>query len=339
MPLPLPAPTFVRMADVAVTSLGAALINNFLDAVYLAGSPLTDYRGTSVPSTHRWTWTQRQAGGLTEAVTITAPAGTPMGKAPAIIVAGRASVNVPAAPVPAAPDVMFNSLPFIGLSKNAGAYVSWDAALPFGVGSSHFGYWRMGSASVVTVGTVIRTFVSPESIIFQIIQVGGVAQTWAGAGAIVEPYDADTTLSGETDCRLYGQFTNGSSANVNALWLSAADIFAHSGVASAPHFGWFTPGGSTIVIGGRLTEYLSGGGTAANLVTPSGVFAGELMPCAQYLATFTPSGPRVGTIRGVYPAGSVQSGRYLRNGATDLYHYVSTSTIGPAHGFMLPASP
>ena len=47
----------------------------------------------------------------------------------------------------------------------------------------------------------------------------------------------------------------------------------------------------------------------------------------------------MGTVRGLYAAGLVQAGRYLRNGATDLYHFVSMNTGAAAQGIMLPAVP
>jgi hypothetical protein len=333
MALPLPALTFVRMADRSPTSTG---IGDMLDAVFNGGSALTDYRGTSVPSTHRWTWTKRQASSITEAVTVTAPASTPMTKAPGIIWAGRAVVNTPAAPTPATPDTMFNSTLFVGVSKNIGSYGSWDAAKPFGAGSDFFGYWRAAPLATNATTTVVRVFVSQETILVQVIQSGGTSQSWQYAGAIVEPYDADTLLSGEADNRLYGQTTSGSAASVSAAWLTSSDVFTHSSTAQAVHTGVFNPNASTIAPFGKLQIYISSAGTAANLQTPSGSYAAELMACALWSGT-TPSLSRLGTLRGLYPIGTVQSGRYLRSGATDLYHFVSVSTVAAAQGMMLPA--
>lgn len=335
MPLPLPQLTFVRMAEVTPSS---TTIDAYLDAIFNGGNPLTDYRGVAVPLTHRWTWTKRQTLGITEAITITPPAGTAMGKAPAIIFGGRALIGTPVTPTPASPDAMSNSLPYVGLSKNSGAYVSWDAALPFGPGSSWFGFWRTGAASVLATTTYLRVFISQETILLQAIEAGGNAQYWAYIGALGEPYDADTSVSGETDNRLYGQIVSGSSTSVSSSWLNTQSVFGHSTSASAPHGGVLTPNAGTIIPCGRLTEYPTAG-TTAQPQTPSGVYAAEAMAWAQSPATFTPTGSRMGTIRGIYPIGLMQSGRILRNGTTDLFHVVSTSTIAADDALLLPAVP
>lgn len=73
MGLPLPALTFVRLADVSPT--GTA-ISDLLDAIYNALNVSVDYRATAIPSTHQWLQTSGgsagasrfQSGGLTEAV-------------------------------------------------------------------------------------------------------------------------------------------------------------------------------------------------------------------------------------------------------------------------------
>lgn len=335
MPLPLQNLTFARMADVSPVG---TTIANLIDAIHAAGSAATDYRGTALPASHLWTWTQRQVAAITEAVTVTPPAGTPMTRAPAIIWGGRAAITVPVTPTAAAPDVMFNSIPFLGISKNSGAYVSWDAAQPFGPASSWFGFWRQGAGALLAVTTIIRLYISQETIFIQFIQAGGTSQSWGYIGAIGEPYDNDTILSGETDNRLYGQITSGSSGNVSGAWLNTADIFNHSVTAQAPHMGTFVPNSSLIYACNRLGEY-SAAGSVANLTTPSGMFAGERMAFAQATGTNTPGGSRMGTVRGVYPAGLIQSGRFVRNGATDILHYVSTSTIAADDGFFLPAVP
>jgi hypothetical protein len=69
----------------------------------------------------------------------------------------------------------------------------------------------------------------------------------------------------------------------------------------------------------------------------SGAFIGDIMDFGRNSATGQNAGTRLGTLRGIYRAGAVQSGRYLRSGATDLYHYVSVDTANAAHGLMLPA--
>ena len=88
---------------------------------------------------------------------------------------------------------------------------------------------------------------------------------------------------------------------------------------------------------GTRTVYSAGGGAVAELTDLSGAFIGDIMDFGRNTASGQNAGTRLGTLRGVYRAGSVQSGRYLRSGSTDLYHYVSTDTANPSNGLMLPA--
>lgn len=89
---------------------------------------------------------------------------------------------------------------------------------------------------------------------------------------------------------------------------------------------------------GRQQAYFAAG-AAAELQTPSGVYVGDVLQMAKNSATTTPNGSRLGTLRGIYGAGAVQSGRYLRDGSTDKYHFVSTDPTAAADGFMLKAVP
>jgi hypothetical protein len=235
----------------------------------------------------------------------------------------------------ASPDTSAASVLQFGINKNGGAYVDWTAASPFGSGSFS-GYWRAAPVGLNLIGAIVRAFISQETVFVQFIQ-AATTQYWNYIGAIVEPYDADTTNSGETDNRLYGWLTNNGTA-VSGSWLNASTgIFIHSTTASAAHFGVFTPSAGTLVNLGRVTTYTVAG-AAAEMQTPSGVYATELFGVAKNSATNTPNSTRYGTLRGVYPIGQVQSGRYLRNGGTDLYHFISQDTTAAADGLMLPAA-
>ena len=88
---------------------------------------------------------------------------------------------------------------------------------------------------------------------------------------------------------------------------------------------------------GTRTVYTGSGGAAAETQDGSGAYIGDIMDIGRSTGNGVNNGTRLGTLRGIYRAGAVQSGRYLRSGATDLYHYVSTDTANPAHGLMLPA--
>ena len=329
MAFPVPGLTFIRCAD---TSPAGTTIQDFLDAIYNALSAANDYRGTAKPASHAWTFTRRQVASVTNAITCEPPAALSL-ISPVIIFAGR---TLPGTPTMLTPDLTAASVPLVGINKNGGAYNSWDAALPMTSGQFS-GYWRAGSTGSNAVATILRCFVSQETIFVQVIQTATI-QSWVYAGGILQPYTNDTSLACETDGRLYGMVTPGSAGGVSTSWLTTNNVyFSHSTTASATHAGVFQPNASAMYACGTRTAYTTGGGAVAELTDLSGAFIGDIMDFGRNTATGQNAGTRLGTLRGVYRAGSVQSGRYLRSGSTDLYHYVSTDTANPAHGLMLPA--
>ena len=327
MAFPLPALTFVRKADV---SPSGATTTNFLDALFTSWNAAIDYRGTAVPSTHQWVIAKA---GATNAVYATPPAGTPMGLNPAILV----QAANPFTGTYAAPDTGTNGMLAVGLNKNSGAYSDYTAALPMTSGQ-FFGYWRAGPTAMFNAGTIIRSYISAETIFTQVITSAAV-QSWFYVGAIASPYNNDATNNAESDNRLYGMVVSGGTSSVNSTWLStttAAAFLNHAATSGNHHCGVFQPGSANLYAGGRRSLW----GTAAvadSLTDSAGWYDGEAVEIAKSLASNANSGNRLGVIRGLFLAGSVQSGRYLRNGATDLYHYVSMNTGAAGDGMMLPA--
>jgi len=329
MAFPVPPLTFVRCAD---TSPAGTTIQDFLDAIYSALSAANDYRGTAKPASHAWTFTRRQVSTVTNAITCEAPAALGL-ISPVVIIAGRTAVG---SPTMLAPDTAFNSLCLIGVNKNGGAYNSWDAALPMTSGQFS-GYYRGVYSALNATATIVRCYVSQETIFIQCIGSAAV-QGWMYAGALLQPYTNDTSLACETDGRLYGMTVSGGTSSVSTTWLTAASaMFSHSTAASQNHSAVFQPNTATMYACGLRTVYNAGGGAVAELTDGSGAFIGDIMDFGRNSATGQNAGTRLGTLRGLYRAGSVQSGRYLRSGATDLYHYVSVDTANPSNGLMLPA--
>jgi hypothetical protein len=313
-------------------SPAAATIAGFLDAIYTALSAANDYRGTAKPASHAWTFTQRQVSAVTQAITCEAPAALGL-ISPVVIIAGRAAVG---SPTMLAPDSAFNSICMIGVNKNGGVYNSWDAALPMTSGQFS-GYYRGVYSALNATATIIRCFVSQETIFIQCIG-SATVQGWMYAGGILQPYTNDTSFACETDGRLYGMTVSGGTSSVSTTWLTAASaMFSHSTAASQNHSAVFQPNAATMYACGTRHVYNSGGGAVAELTDGSGAYIGDIMDFGRNSATGQNAGTRLGTLRGLYRAGSVQSGRYLRNGSTDLYHYVSTDTANPSNGLMLPA--
>ena len=330
MAFPVPNLTFVRCADVSPT---ATTIQAFLDAIYTALTAANDYRGTAKPATHAWTFTQQQVTGVTNAVTCEPPAALGL-ITPVVIFAGR---TLPGTPTTLTPDITTASMFLVGVNKNGGVYNSWDAALPMTSGQFS-GYYRGGSTAAQALATIIRCFVSPETILIQVIQ-SATVQSWVYIGALLQPYTNDTSLACETDGRLYGMVTNGNLNAVSSTWLNSSSVmFSHTTTSGGPHCAVFQPNTSTMYACGTRSIYSLAGGAVAELTDGSGAFIGDIMDFGRNTGVNgNNNGTRLGTLRGIYRAGNVQSGRYLRSGATDLYHYVSVDTSAVGNGLMLPA--
>jgi hypothetical protein len=333
MAFPVPPLTFVRCAD---TSPAGTTIQDFLDAIYTALSAANDYRGTAKPASHAWTFTRRQVSSVTNAITCEPPAALGL-IAPVVIIAGRTAVGTPTSPTMLAPDSAFNSVCMIGVNKNGGVYNSWDAALPMTSGQFS-GYYRGVYSALNATATIIRCFVSQETIFVQCIGSAAV-QGWMYAGALLQSYTNDTSLCSETDNRIYGMTVSGGTSSVPAAWLaSASSMFSYNITAAQNHSAVFQPNTGTMWSCGTRTIYSTGGGTIPETQDNSGAFIGDIMDFGRNIGTSgANTGTRLGTLRGIYRAGNVISGRYLRSGSTDLYHYVSVDTSAVGNALMLPA--
>lgn len=326
MALPLPLLTFYRLADV---TLAGTLISDLLDGFYTALTATVDYRGTTIPATHLWPTAQKRPVVVTEALDLSPPAGTPMTRSPRILLAGR----IANAGTMAAPDTSLASMLQVGINKLGGAYVDWSAAAPYGSGN-WFGYWRAAATAANAVGTIIRVFLSQETVYYQIIQ-NAATQYWGYVGATIEPFTNDTVNDAETDNRLYGMFANGGTGGVGGGWLSQPtnDWLLHGAANGNFHGGVWVPGTGTIQTVSRL-EVFKSAALAGMQQTPSGAYVGARWSVVQVAG----SNNRLGTIRGLFPSGLVQSGKYLRNGATDLYHFVGMDTTLADDAMLLPAA-
>jgi len=335
MAYPVPALTFVRCADVSPSGTTVEL---FLDAIYNALTAANDYRGTAKPSTHTWTITKRTSGGNTQALTCEPPAGAGLGVTPVVILGGRALVSTPTTPTMLSPDTAFNASLLAGINKNGGSYNSWDAALPMTSGQWS-GYYRATySGALHATSTIIRCYVSPETILVQCIQ-NATTQAWFYIGAILQPYTNDTSVCSETDGRIYGMCVSGGTSSVASNWLSSTgSMWSYSTTANTIHCSVFQPNTGTMWACGTRTVYSTGGGTIPETQDSSGAYIGDAMDFGRNIgSTGANTGTRLGTLRGIYRAGNVISGRWLRSGSTDLYHYVSTDTANVANAMMLPA--
>lgn len=329
---PLSALTYYRMPD---QNPAGTLVSDLLDAVYNALHSATDYRGTALPSTHSLVSlvNRRRPTVVTEAVDWSHPTfGSMTAKS---IIAGRI---VPAGTMWV--DAATASILQAGINKNSGAYNDWTAAAPFTSGQFS-GYICTSRATACAVATIVRAFISQEDVFLQIIEPTQTNQSWLRIGALVEPLTTDTVNDAEVDGRLYGLMSSGLTNAVAAAWLSstAGGCFgAHGTSGGNPHSGIFTPGASAVMIGGGRGELGLGVAGAGSCQTASGVYCGRQMTWIKNTASLVPNGNMYGVLRNHFYAGSIQSGRYLRNGSTDLWHFISTDPTAAAGGFMLQAA-
>lgn len=247
---------------------------DMLDAIWAAVQPsVTTYTdGTTRVFTAGgtgWTWSRYQSAGITQAVYASPPSGS---LAQRIIIAGATSTPSPSPTMVL--DTYLNNRLHIGINKNSGAFNAWNAALPFTSGQWS-GYVMLGT-NAPTAPVSFMILESEETI--QIGMISGVlGQLYgAGAGALIDP-DTGDAVDGESDGRIYGMWTVGSSVlSQSMLNQNVVNTFLGHGASSGnAHFLTFTPGSATIAA--TLRENFVISQTAANRTTRNGKFPATVM--------------------------------------------------------------
>lgn len=264
----LPALTWRMLPPVVVAS--TAQPSFILDAIYLAGTSDKYADGTQrvlgsyatpgaagqVPtlpvSGFAWTWnydnTTRTVGGVKTACY--AVPRTPNALNQQIIVMGIPTTGSVAGAVwKQYIDSRDLGYMYAGVAKNSGVYNTFDnASTPFTVGD--FTGFALFSNVAPTAGiTLLFMWECAEAVFIQLRNAPTSGQvSFAGMGAFVDPLSTNAA-NAETDGRLYGVSTTGSSAIVPAAWMSSSsggEMFAHGANNGNGHFGTFTPGAGTL---------------------------------------------------------------------------------------------
>lgn len=332
MSLPLPTLTFYRLAD---QSPAAATRAALLDCFYAAFTATTDYRGTTLASTHQWTGGNRaQNAGVTEAAYVAAPSGSPMSLAPKLLFAGAAAQGSATMQT----DSFLSEGVHVGIGKNTGAYNAWNTSTPFTSGQWS-GFNRAFPTAANATATVVRPYVSEESWVFD-VWTSATAHYVVIIGAIVEAR-TDDSATVESDDRLYGCFTSGSSGALNAAFLNTAGNFLDHGTGTTgqPHAYVFAPGSSSVYTCGRKFMLQ----TAASASTgvdqdQSGAWMGDDIPIARSSGGALQAGRTLGRLREVYVGGAIQGARTLRDGSTDILHVIGYDTLNADDALILPAA-
>jgi len=329
--LPLQTLTFYRLADV---TLGAATIVGLLDALWAALPAATDFHGTTLPATHVWPWSRYQNAGTTEALYTTGvPTSSGLTQSPRFLLAGRVTIGTPTMLT----DTATASNLMIGQNLRGGAFATWDSAAPFTSGVFS-GLYRATAVGANAVTTVVRCFVSQETIFIQVLQ-SSTSQYWLWFGAIVEPWTNDTTNDSETDNRVYGMVVSGG-AGINTFNLQQSGsqcFFTHGTSNGNAHATVFIPNTLTSGSGGQYaaescfssvavattTQFL----TTSSAVLNVPIFAGR-----------DGAGNALGRFREAYFLGSKQGGLTYQVGGADKVHILATNNGAAADAMTLRAA-
>lgn len=333
MALPLPGLTFYRMADV---SPAAATIVGLVDAIYAALGAVVDYRGTALPASHQWVVNRYQNVGISEAVYLTGPAGSPMTDLPGLILAGNAAASGTYYSTP--PDTGAANQLAAGVAKTCGAWSAWTAAQPW-VGCAWTGLSRCASTAMNAVAAVVRAYISEEVIVLDMWSSATAHYPWIG-GAICEAHTDDPSCL-EADSRLYGHIL-APAALSTSFASGTAGFLDHNTNANQYHGLLFQPGLTTLYPMGRRFYYQAAL-VAGNDVDLAGNYIGSPILLARSSANITQGGKPLGRLREVYYGGATQGARTLRDGAgpgaSDLFHVIGYDTGNPDDSLWIKAAP
>ena len=333
MSLPLPALTFYRLPDVSPAAATRAAL---LDCFYSSFIATTDYRGTSLASTHQWTGGARyQNAGVTEAAYVAAPSGSPMTLAPKLLFAGAASQGSATMQT----DSFLSEGVHVGIGKNTGAFNAWNNAAPFTSGQWS-GFNRAFPTAANATATIVRPYVSEESWVFD-VWTSATAHYIVIIGAIVEARTDDSTTC-ESDSRLYGCFTSGSAGALTSSFLTnPGTIFLDHSTATtgAPHAYVFAPGSGSLYTCGRKFVLQTAASASTGIdQDQSGAWMGDDIPIARSSSSTNQGGRTLGRLREVYVGGAIQGARTLRDGSTDILHVIGYDTLNADDALILPAA-
>lgn len=303
---------------VGSATFGTASVAAVIDAAFGLGTALVYADGTTrTPGTgSAWTWLLHQNAGVSEAMRGTPPTDTITSR---VILAGAASLPTPA-PTPAAPDAVAINILMANVVKNAGAWVSWNAAAPYTSGQV-FGYWRVWPTTA-GVGTV-RLYEGIDVCKVVIETASGTSYEVILNGLL----DGITTgvPDSEADGKLYGIITSGSAAAVSSGFNGASGAYMdHLTSASNAHAGVFTPGGSTILTMSRRT-------IAGVAMTPTGMKSrsGQFVrgPIEYRASAAAPNDNTLGRLREILMFSDGKTATKQTNAGTTIGYLVGANSV------------
>jgi hypothetical protein len=172
------------------------------------------------------------------------------------------------------PDTFLASGLMISHQLSAGAFTTWNAALPF-TNSRFMGYTRVTGATAATGFTSMTACVyeTQETIIVELLT-NGTGVQFALAGAIYDPESVASAV-GETDGRRYGVVVCGGALVSNFLGGGATGaMWVHSTAAGNGHGYVWRPGVTTVDTTARAWT-TTGTQTATTMTDLAGQFPGN----------------------------------------------------------------
>lgn len=222
-------------------------------ALFTLGSRTTypDGSARTAGTGSAWTWTLRVNAGVNEAVTGVPPAASNPFNWTYIVAgtAGTAAINASMC----APNIssVANCIT-VGMNRNTtGAYTTWNSATPFTTAGTFTGYWPATAVFSAIAFDNVAVWEGQDAclILYYSSTTGQVGA--AIMGAWIDPVEYVVGTTCETDERLYGMATSGSSSVVVSTWLAtnnAASGFLGNFSATNRHAttGYITPGTATL---------------------------------------------------------------------------------------------
>jgi len=326
--------TFYRLPDANATANNVAGV---LEGIYNSLTSSTDYRGTSLPNTHKWTWATASVGVINAIYNTSLPSGSTANNF-AILIAGTGS----AAGTMLSPqtDAIGASIK-TGLVLNPGAYSNWTSNDPMTSGWFP-GYWKyVTGATFTTSSTYVRSYVSQESIFIRMFQAGVVTNQYlVYLGAIYEPFVAYTSsynYTSDTDSRILGMISTGASLNSSTFVnTNATNAFLWNNTADNQSACCAIRSGNPAYSIGQVQRTTNPPTVAVNTEKD---YAGNFI-FDEIIYYNINSLVKVGTLRSVYPFGThTANTNTIRSGSTDLYHLVSYNPTVGSQTIALKAAP
>jgi hypothetical protein len=228
--------TALEHRRMAVVNVVTATTAGLLDHIYTAITAANDYAGNALTSPLVGV-TKYQNAGTTEAVYGSFTTGALTHK---FLIAG---VNAARTPLMGGSHTYSSQMLMGGLTKNAGAFASWDhATLPFTSGQST-GLVKFFDPSSVTA-IKVHAYISAETL-WIFIERDTNLIFGIGLGALIDP-ETTSSLSAESDGRIYGVISTGTTSINTGLHNQTSGFLIHNASNNTPHNLFFNAGAGTL---------------------------------------------------------------------------------------------